>query len=104
MHAERPTFTSFAEFYPFYLAEHSNRTCRKLHFTGTLLAILFLLHGVMYRSHYSMLMIPVAGYGFAWAGHFFFEKNQPATFTHPVYSLMGDFLMFGQLLTGRLGF
>jgi len=104
MHAERPTFKSFAEFYPFYLAEHSNRTCRKLHFTGTLLALLLLVHGVMYGSIYSLLMIPVAGYGFAWAGHFFFEKNRPATFTHPLYSLMGDFLMFGQLLTGRLRF
>ena len=95
-------FASFDDFYPFYLREHSSRVSRRLHVIGTTLAIV--LAGVALVSREWMLLwgVPVAGYAFAWAGHFFFEKNSPATFRHPLYSLRGDFTMLRDVLTGRL--
>ena len=86
-------FQSFAEFYPYYLNEHSNPTCRNLHYTGSVL-VLILLAYVLLTGRFSLLiLLPVVGYGFAWAGHFFFEKNRPATFQYPLYSFMGDWVM-----------
>ena len=97
-------FSSFAEFYPYYLSEHRHRTSRRLHFAGTALVILIAAGAVVTWNPWWLLVMPVAGYGFAWVGHFFFEGNRPATFTHPLYSLLGDFRMFWELLTGRLKF
>lgn len=95
-------FKSFEDFYPVYLSEHTNLTSRKLHFVGTSVVILLLVT-VFLTGHWMLMSaIPVAGYGCAWAGHFFFEKNRPLTFKHPFYSLMGDFRMFWDILTGRL--
>lgn len=97
-------FASFAEFYPYYLAEHSNSTSRRLHFVGTSLVIALLTYAFATFNFALLLGVPVAGYGFAWAGHFFFERNRPATFRHPFYSLLGDFVMFRDLITGKLAF
>ncbi|QBY03195.1 DUF962 domain-containing protein [Thalassotalea sp. HSM 43] len=105
MATEPKQYQSFKEFYPFYLSQHKNRTCRKLHVAGSAL-VLFTLAYALLTSQYKLLwLLPVIGYGFAWVGHFFFEKNRPATFTYPLYSLMGDWVMFYQeikyYLTGR---
>ena len=97
-------YPSFESFYSFYLTEHRNPTCRRLHFAGTFLVVLSFLAIVGTESWSFLWVLPVFGYGFAWTGHFFFEKNRPATFRHPLYSLMGDFRMFYQILTGRLAF
>ncbi|KAL6076569.1 DUF962 domain-containing protein [Balamuthia mandrillaris] len=100
----RPPFHSFAEFFPFYMKEHSDRTNRRLHFVGTTLAMAVLLV-VLLTGNYQLLFLPLlCGYGFAWVGHFFFEKNKPATFKHPLYSLRGDFHMWWHIVTGRLPF
>ncbi|WP_342649376.1 DUF962 domain-containing protein [Pseudomonas sp. REB1044] len=95
-------FRSFAEFYPYYLGEHANPTCRRLHFVGTSLVIALLAYAIGSGQWLLLLAMPVAGYGFAWAGHFFFEKNRPATFTYPLYSLIGDFAMFRDILRGKI--
>ncbi len=97
-------FASFSEFYPYYLSEHSDPNCRRLHFVGTALVIGILLWVVTSGTWAGLLLLPVVGYGFAWAGHFVFEKNRPATFRHPFYSLLGDFVMFRDMLTGRIRF
>ena len=97
-------FNSFAEFYPYYLAEHRNSSCRRLHFVGTSLVIGLLAFAVGSASWGLLLAVPLAGYGFAWAGHLFFEKNRPATFKHPLYSLAGDFVMFRDMLLGKVEF
>lgn len=98
-------FSSFEEFYPFYLGEHSNRTCRRLHFVGSGLVLGVIAAVIMGRlGPLWLLSIPVIGYGFAWVGHFVFEKNRPATFTYPVWSLIGDWVMFGEMLTGKIRF
>jgi hypothetical protein len=72
-----------------------------LHFTGTGLIAVWIVLAVVQREPWWLLLIPVGGYGFAWVGHFFFEKNTPATFQYPAYSLASDFLLFWHLLTGR---
>jgi len=95
-------YRSFAEFYPFYLSEHSNPVCRRLHFTGSLLVVFTVLYVIFTRRWLVLLAAPLIGYGFAWVGHFFFEKNRPATFTYPLYSLMGDWRMFGDILSGKV--
>ncbi len=95
-------YTSFKTFYPYYLKEHSDFKNRVLHFTGTLLLISFLIGGIITGKWWLFALIPVTGYGFAWVGHFFIEKNKPATFTYPFYSLAGDFVMFWDMLTGQI--
>lgn len=95
-------YRSLKEFYPFYLSQHLNPTCRKLHFIGTTLVIFSAMHAVVTANWLLLATIPVWGYGFAWIGHFVFEKNRPATFQYPFYSLVSDFIMFGQILTGSL--
>ncbi len=95
-------FRSFAEFYPYYLGEHSNPTCRRLHFVGTSLVIALLAYTIGSGKWLLLLAVPVFGYGFAWVGQFFFEKNRPATFTVPLYSLAGDFVMCRDILLGKI--
>lgn len=95
---------NFAEFYPFYLGQHSNRTCRRLHFIGTSLVVIVLFYALLEGRFALLWLMPVFGYGFAWVGHFVFEKNKPATFQYPLYSLMGDFVMYKDILTGRILF
>ncbi len=99
----RTQFASFADFYPYYLAEHSDRRCRRMHFIGSTL-VLICVALALFVSPWWLLGMPLAGYGFAWAGHFGFEKNRPATFKHPLYSLIGDWVMYAQMLRGRLSF
>ncbi len=95
-------FQSFAEFYPYYLSEHENSTCRLLHFIGSLLVLTLIAYSVTQSKFILLWLIPVIGYGFAWVGHFFFEKNKPATFTYPFYSFMGDWVMFKDILVGKI--
>jgi len=95
-------YRTFREFYPFYLSEHRNRTCRRLHFAGSLCALGFLAAAVLTGHAWWLLGGLLAGYGFAWAGHFGFEHNRPATFRYPFYSFAGDWVMFWQILTGRI--
>ncbi|NLW96232.1 DUF962 domain-containing protein [Luteimonas wenzhouensis] len=97
-------FASFREFYPFYLSEHANRTSRRLHFTGSCAALVFVALAIAQRNAWWLLAALVAGYALAWIGHFFFEKNRPATFRHPFYSFAGDWVMFRDILTGRIPF
>jgi hypothetical protein len=97
-------YTSFAEFYPFYLSEHSNRTCRRLHFVGSSLALLIAAFGLWRGQPIYLLYALLCGYGFAWVGHFGFEKNKPASFKQPLYSFMGDWRMWFQILMGKIKF
>jgi hypothetical protein len=97
-------FARFADFYPYYLSEHSNRTCRRLHFVGTALVIAIVVAAFASGNLVWLLAAPVAGYGFAWVGHFWFEHNRPATFRHPFYSLAADFVLFRDMLVGRIKF
>lgn len=97
-------YQSFRDFYPYYLSEHSDRTCRRLHFVGTLLVIVIAVTAAASSRPGLLWLLPIVGYGFAWVGHFFFENNKPATFQYPLYSLIGDFRMFGEMLTGRIRF
>ncbi len=94
-------YKSFSEFYPFYLREHSNPVCRALHYTGTSLALFIWIYALWSGQFMFLLAGVVAGYGFAWVGHFFFEHNRPATFRHPLYSFMGDWVMLKDFLAGR---
>jgi len=96
-------FASFKDFYPYYLQEHSDRRCRRLHFIGTTLVLMCVVLAIT-ASPWWLLGMPLAGYGCAWIGHFVFEKNKPATFKHPLYSLIGDWVMYGDMLRGRVSF
>lgn len=100
--APRTRFATFAEFYPYYLSEHRHRACRGLHFAGSLVVIAAIVAALGTGEAWWLALAPVGGYGLAWTGHFFFEKNRPATFRHPWYSLMGDWVMFRDLLAGKL--
>jgi hypothetical protein len=95
-------YASFAEFYPYYLAEHRDPWCRRLHIAGSLLVIAVLATAMVTGRWLLLLAVPFIGYGFAWIGHFVFERNRPATFTYPLYSLMGDWVMLKDVVTGRI--
>lgn len=95
-------FNTFKDFYPFYLSEHQNLLSRRLHFIGTCFVLLLFSHVLLTGHWHRLWLAPLVGYGFAWCGHLFFEKNRPATFKHPIYSLMGDFKMFWDILTGKV--
>ena len=97
-------FNSFAEFYPFYLGEHRNVTCRRLHFVGASLALVFLVMLFVSGRPQYLLYGLLCGYAFAWVGHFFFEKNRPATFKHPLYSFVGDWAMYRDMWRGKVTF
>ena len=97
-------YKSLQEFYPFYLSEHQNTTSRVLHFIGTALVVISLIGGILFHDLRFLIAIPFLGYGFAWVGHFFFEKNKPATFQYPGYSLASDFMLFWDLLNGKQSF
>lgn len=100
--AAEKKYKSFWSFYPYYLTEHSDFTNRTLHFIGTALLLIILIIAIAIQKWWMLALIPVVGYGFAWVGHFFIEKNKPATFTYPLYSLGSDFVMFWHILTGQI--
>jgi len=86
-------YRTYEEFWPLYVSQHLNPICRALHFAGTSFVCLAFVLAVLDSPGW-LLMAPLAGYGFAWFGHFFFEKNRPATFTYPLWSLRADFRMY----------
>jgi hypothetical protein len=99
------SFKNFKEFYPFYLSEHKNKTSRALHFIGTFLVFGILIYLILAEKEARFwVVLPLIGYGFAWLGHAFFEKNKPATFKYPLWSLRGDFTLFFDILFGKRGF
>jgi hypothetical protein len=100
MPAER--IRTYREFWPFYVGQHLNETNRRLHYVGTL-ATLVCGGLAVAQSSWFFAAMPVCGYAFAWAGHFAFEKNRPATWTYPIWSLCGDFQMFALMSIGRMG-
>ncbi len=97
-------FTSFNDFYPFYLSEHSHQTSRRLHFVGTSIGFLCIVAAILTRQPMLILYGVLQGYAFAWVGHFFFEHNRPATFKYPFYSFAGDWRMWADILTGKIKF
>jgi len=99
--AERPHFDTYEAFFPYYVAMHSKPLTRQVHFAGTTLGLLLALFGAVTRRPRMLLALPATGYGFAWPAHWFIEKNNPATFGHPLWSLRGDFEMIGYMLRGR---
>lgn len=96
-------FTSFAAFWPYYLREHARPATRALHYIGTSLLFVVMGFALFTGRWWLFALLPFVGYGFAWVAHFAVEKNRPATFTYPLWSLAGDFKMWGLWLTGRLG-
>lgn len=94
---------TYREFWPYYVSQHRDVTCRRLHVVGTSLVIGFIALAAATRNPWWLLAAPVAGYGPAWIGHFGFEKNRPATFDYLAWSLLADFQMYGCILTGRMG-
>ena len=97
-------FASFDEFYPFYLQEHRNVVSRRLHFIGSWGVLALLGLALFTGNAWWLLAALLSGYAFAWVGHFFFEKNRPATFKHPLYSFAGDWVMYRDILVGRIPF
>ncbi|MGB0936065.1 MAG: Mpo1-like protein [Colwellia sp.] len=97
-------YKSFDTFYPFYLSQHQDKTCRRLHFIGSFFIVLLTIYSVITSQYKLLFFIPLIGYGFAWVGHFIFERNRPATFTYPIYSLIGDWVMFKDILIGKIKF
>jgi len=95
-------YKSFRDFYPYYLAEHSNAVCRSLHYVGSLCALMFTIYALTSGRYWFLLAGVLSGYTLAWVGHFFFEHNRPATFKYPLWSFLGDWVMLKDFLTGRL--
>lgn len=102
MAAKPPSFETFREFYPYYLSEHSNRISRRLHVVGTLASTGLFFYALATGRWWLILAGIVFAYALAWTGHFVFEKNRPATFRHPFYSLRGDYAMLADVLRGRV--
>jgi hypothetical protein len=97
-----PRIQSFQDFWPYYVSEHSKSSTRWLHFCGTTLAVGLLIAAIVMQWWWLLVAVPLAGYGLAWISHFTIEKNRPATFTYPLWSLAGDMKMWWLMLTGRM--
>ena len=97
-------YNNINEFYEFYLTEHTNTTNRVLHFIGIALFALCFVTAMLFHNVWFFLMMPVAGFGFAWIGHLVFERNKPSTLKYPFFSFGSDFLFFGDILMGRQSF
>jgi hypothetical protein len=95
-------YETFRDFYPFYLGEHVNQTCRRLHFAGTSLAAALVIAALITQWWWFIAIALIQGYAFAWIGHYFFEHNRPATFQYPLFSFMGDWRLWWDILTGRI--
>jgi hypothetical protein len=95
-------YQNFNEFWPFYLRQHSNPRTRVLHYLGTTLTLLLLLLALVTRNLGLLIFVPLAGYAFAWIGHFFIEHNKPATFQYPLWSLIADYKMYFLFMSGKL--
>lgn len=100
--SDTPQFSSYDEFFDFYLQQHSNPANRALHATGTVLGMGIVAGALLARRPLMALLFFPVGYGCAWAGHFLVEKNKPATFGHPLWSFVSDFRMLGLMLRGKL--
>ena len=98
------THRTYAEFWPFYLGEHSKPQTRGFHYVGSIASVVLLIWAVATQSWWWLLLVPVAGYAFAWFAHFFIEKNKPATFRYPFYSFASDWVMYKDMLTGKIPF
>jgi len=98
------SYRSFGAFYPYYLSQHADRTCRRLHFLGTTLGLASIILALATLNFWWLAAGIVAGYAAAWVGHFFYERNKPATFTYPLYSFFGDWVMWSDMLRGRIKF
>jgi hypothetical protein len=94
---------TYAEFWRVYLKAHSRPETRLMHYVGSVLALAALVVAVLTLDWRWLIAAPVIGYGFAWTAHFGLEGNRPATFGHPVWSLLSDYRMLGLWATGRLG-
>jgi hypothetical protein len=92
---------TFAEFWPFYVGEHLSPVCRALHFIGSTLSLVVIAAAVFYNPWF-LLAAPIVGYGFAWVGHFFIEKNKPASFKYPLWSFIADWKMWAFTLLGKM--
>ena len=103
MRTKKP-YRTLKEFYPFYLSEHGNRMSRRLHFVGTSLALLLLIAAVVTQQWWLLVVAFIQGYTFAWVGHFFFERNKPATFAYPLFSFLSDWRLWWKMLTGKIRF
>jgi hypothetical protein len=95
-------YASFEEFWPYYVSEHVKKSTRRMHFAGTASVIALLGHAVYHRKLWPLVVAPVVGYGPAWFSHFFIEKNRPATFTYPKWSLIADFKMAAMMAAGEM--
>ena len=100
--SEAGRFTTFAEFWPFYVREHTKPITRALHFIGSTAVLALTAMAVVTGRPWLFLALPVAGYGCAWIGHFGFERNKPATFKYPLWSFLGDWVMYGKILSGSM--
>ena len=100
--AAETRIASFREFWPFYVREHRKSVTRALHFVGSTFVLAIAAAAVVTDRPWLLLAMPIVGYGFAWVGHFGFEKNRPATFKYPVYSFLADWVMYGKILSGTM--
>ncbi len=95
-------YATLREFYPYYLSEHADVRCRRMHYLGSTLALASLALALASRNPWWLLGALFSGYACAWIGHFVFEKNRPATFTYPFYSFLGDWVMYWQIWRGQI--
>lgn len=93
---------SFEQFWDFYVGEHKEKASRLLHFIGTSAAMACVAGALLTRRRWLLLVAPIVGYGPAWIGHFFIEKNTPATFKYPLWSLQADFVMWSKMIRGQM--
>jgi len=94
-------YNTFKEFYPYYISEHENKYTKLMHFIGTSITFYFYVMFFVTLNPYFLIGSLFAGYGFAWIGHFFIEKNKPATFKYPLWSFIGDHKMYLEILQGK---